>query len=116
MSQSRTDPLPSWNDGGAKDAILDFVSRVTTDDSPEFVPVHEGVSPKIGTAMYAREMRMWTTLGRPDGHPSLGVIVHHTDGEREFAYDRQRVLTGQLDQRLDEAPRYGWGLADMKAE
>ena len=61
-----------------------------------------------------REMLMWTTLGRSDGRPSFGLIVHHTDGEREFAYDRQPVLSGQLDKGLDEAPRYGWVLVDMK--
>jgi len=44
------------------------------------------------------------------------VLVHHTDGEREFAYDRQRVLSGQLDQGLDEAEGYGWVLADMKQD
>jgi len=63
-----------------------------------------------------REMLMWTTLGRSDGRPSFGLIVHHTDGEREFAYDRQHVLSGQLDKGLDEAPRYGWVLVDMKTD
>ena len=62
-----------------------------------------------------REMLMWTTLGRQKG-PRLGVIVHHTDAEREFAYDRQHVLSGQLDKGLDEAPKYGWVLADMKKD
>src|SRR3954454_24040843 len=33
-----TDPLPSWNDGAAKRAILAFVSRVTSEGSPDFVP------------------------------------------------------------------------------
>ena len=32
------DPLPSWNDGGTKQAILDFVARVTDPASPDFVP------------------------------------------------------------------------------
>jgi hypothetical protein len=61
-----------------------------------------------------REMLIWTTQGRPDTRPSFGLIVHHTDGEREFAYDRQHVLTGQLDKALDEAAGCGWILADMK--
>ena len=61
-----------------------------------------------------REMLIWTTVGRADGRPSLGVIVHHTDAEREFAYDRQHVLSGQLDKALDEAETNGWILADMK--
>jgi len=63
-----------------------------------------------------REMLMWTTIGRPDGLPSFGLLVHHTDGDREFAYDRQHVLSGQLDKGLDEAPGYGWVLADMKRD
>jgi hypothetical protein len=33
------DPLPSWNSGPAKQAILDFVANVTDPDSKEFVPV-----------------------------------------------------------------------------
>jgi len=33
-----SDPLPSWNTGAAKQAIIDFVSRVTREDGPEFVP------------------------------------------------------------------------------
>ena len=61
-----------------------------------------------------REMLMWTTLGRSDGCPTLGMIVHHTDREREFAYDREQVLSGQLNKALDEASTYDWVLADMK--
>jgi len=34
-----SDPLPSWNEGAAKKAITDFVARVTTQGSPDFVPV-----------------------------------------------------------------------------
>lgn len=39
-----TDPLASWNDGGAKRAILDFVAQVTTPDSPSFVPPRERIA------------------------------------------------------------------------
>ncbi len=63
-----------------------------------------------------REMLMWTTLGRDDGRPSFGLLVHHTDAKREFAYDREHVLSGQLDKGLDEAAEYGWVLADMKKD
>ncbi len=38
------DPLQSWNEGNARTAILDFVSRVTTADSPEFVPEPERIA------------------------------------------------------------------------
>ena len=38
------DPLPSWNDGPARSAVLDFVARVTTPGSPDFVPEAERVA------------------------------------------------------------------------
>jgi phosphoserine phosphatase len=38
------DPLPSWNDGEAKQAILDFVARVTDPASPDFVPEEERIA------------------------------------------------------------------------
>lgn len=63
-----------------------------------------------------REMLIWTTVGRNDQRPSFGLIVHHTDAEREFAYDRQHVLSGQLDKALDEAEDRDWLVADMKED
>ena len=62
------------------------------------------------------EMLQWTTLGTGTKAPRLGLIVHHTDGEREFAYDRQRVPSGQLNKAYDDAPDRGWVLADMKRD
>jgi phosphoglycolate phosphatase-like HAD superfamily hydrolase len=38
------DPLPSWNEGAAKTAIVSFVERVTKDGSPDFVPVAERIA------------------------------------------------------------------------
>ena len=43
-AQAQTDPLPSWNEGAAKKAITDFVARVTTQGSPDFVPVPERIA------------------------------------------------------------------------
>ena len=40
-------------------------------------------------------------------------IVHHTDAEREWAYDRQSPI-GRLDKGLDEARAKGWTVVDMK--
>jgi hypothetical protein len=36
------DPLPSWNDGPAKQSIIAFVTKVTTLGSPDFVPSYAG--------------------------------------------------------------------------
>jgi hypothetical protein len=38
------DPLPSWNDGKAKQSIVTFVSKVTKESSPEFVPPAERIA------------------------------------------------------------------------
>jgi hypothetical protein len=38
------DPLPSWNEGKAKQSIINFVTRVTTTASPDFVPVPERIA------------------------------------------------------------------------
>ena len=35
---AQTDPLPSWNDGPAKQAIVDFVKATTEQNNPKFVP------------------------------------------------------------------------------
>jgi phosphoglycolate phosphatase-like HAD superfamily hydrolase len=44
VAQKPAAVLPSWNEGAAKKAILDFVARVTTDGSPDFVPEPERVA------------------------------------------------------------------------
>lgn len=44
MPETGCDPLPSWNDGPAKWAIMDFVARLTDEDSPDFVPAEERVA------------------------------------------------------------------------
>src|SRR5712691_6633165 len=43
-SSAQPDPLPSWNDGPVKKSITDFVPRVTTPGSPDFVPVAERIA------------------------------------------------------------------------
>ncbi len=45
LAQARSiDPLPSWNDGPAKQSIIDFVEKVTKPGSPDFVPVAERIA------------------------------------------------------------------------
>jgi hypothetical protein len=45
--------------------------------------------------------------------PRLGVLVHHDDAEREYAYDRKSSV-GRLDRGLDEAAQRGWAVVSMK--
>ena len=56
------------------------------------------------------EMLQWTTMA---GGRRLGLIVHHTDAEREYAYDRDTSF-GRLDKALDAAALNKWTVVDMK--
>lgn len=58
------------------------------------------------------QMLDWTTAGEG---PRFGLIVHHTDAEREYAYDRDSHV-GRLDKALDDAPAKGWIVVDMKSD
>jgi len=55
-------------------------------------------------------MLQWTAAGPG---PRLMLLVHHTDAEREYAYDRKSPV-GKLDKALDEANAKGWTVIDMK--
>jgi hypothetical protein len=56
------------------------------------------------------QMLQWTAAG--DG-PNFCMYIHHTDAEREWAYDRKSSI-GRLDKGLDEAKGKGWTVVDMK--
>jgi phosphoserine phosphatase len=56
------------------------------------------------------QMLQWTTGA--DGR-RLGLIVHHDDGEREYAYDRDSSI-GRLDQAFDQAAANGWIVVSMQ--
>ena len=58
------------------------------------------------------QMLEWTTAGEG---PRLGLLLHHTDAKREWAYDRESHV-GRLNRGLDEAVERGWILVDMKKE
>lgn len=58
------------------------------------------------------EMLQWTAAGQG---ARFMLIVHHTDAEREWAYDRQSPI-GRLDKALDEAHKRGWTVVDMKKD
>ncbi len=58
------------------------------------------------------QMLEWTTAG--DGR-RLGLLLHHDDGAREYAYDRDGHV-GRLDKGLDDAVARGWTLVSMKQD
>jgi len=57
-------------------------------------------------------MLEYTTAGPG---PSFGMLLHHTDGEREFAYDREGHI-GVLNKGLDESGERGWVIIDMASD
>lgn len=58
------------------------------------------------------EMLQWVTAG---SGTRLGVIIHHTDNEREVAYDRKSPV-GRLDKALNEAAIQNWLVVSMKSD
>ena len=58
------------------------------------------------------QMMQWTASNK---HKSFMLYLHHTDAEREWAYDRESHI-GKLDKGLDEAKEKGWTVIDMKKD
>lgn len=96
--------------------VLDRLSAIDFVDDGAGKPV--GINSRIGRRPIAAfgnsdgdfQMLQWTTLSPGK---RLGLIVHHTDAEREYAYDRESRF-GRLDKALDAAPSNGWIVVDMK--
>lgn len=58
------------------------------------------------------EMLQWTAAGKG---LRFALFVHHTDGDREWAYDRDSSV-GRLNKGLDEAREKGWTVVDMQRD
>jgi hypothetical protein len=81
---------------------------------PVGIHMHIGRRPiaAFGNSDGDLQMIQWTTAGTG---ACFGLIVHHTDAEREYAYDR-RSSVGRLDKALFEAKSQGWTVVDMKQD
>ena len=82
------------------------------DKSGKPIAIHERIGRRpvaaFGNSDGDLEMLQWTAVS--PNH--LCVIVHHTDAEREWSYDRASHI-GRLDKALDAAPGAGWTVVDM---
>jgi len=91
---------------------VDFID----DKSGKPVGIHKFVGRRpvmaFGNSDGDFEMLQWVTAGK---EPRLGLIIHHTDAEREYAYDRITHF-GRLDKTLAAPPKNGWVVVDMKRE
>jgi len=81
---------------------------------PVGINQHIGLRPiaAFGNSDGDLQMLQWTTEA---GGRRLGVVVHHTDAEREYAYDRHSHF-GKLDVALDAAATNRWTVVDMKRD
>src|SRR6204780_4616333 len=93
-ANAEDDPLPSWNAGPAKDAIVKFVHATTDSASPDFVPLSERI------ATFDQDGTLWVE------HPIYTQRVYCLDrvpalvkAKPELAKDEpfRTVLTGDLD-------------------
>ena len=67
QATSTVDALPSWNDGAAKQAIVDFVKAMTDKSSPNFVPPEERI------ATFDRDGTLWLQ------HPMYSQVIYTLD-------------------------------------
>jgi phosphoglycolate phosphatase-like HAD superfamily hydrolase len=68
----------------------------------------------VGNSDGDQAMIEYTTVG--NRRPSFGMLVHHTDGEREYAYDTNPPGSGRLTTGLTAAREHGWTVVDMRAD
>jgi phosphoserine phosphatase len=98
--------------------VLVRLPKINFIDDKEGKPV--GINSHIGRRPIAAfgnsdgdlQMLQWTTAGQG---LRFALLVHHTDAEREWAYDRNSSV-GRLDKGLDEAKARGWTVVDMKKD
>jgi phosphoglycolate phosphatase-like HAD superfamily hydrolase len=80
---------------------------------PVGINEHIGLRPiaAFGNSDGDQAMLEWTTGDKSPAR--FGLLVHHTDAVREWAYDRDSKV-GKLDKALDAAPAEGWTVMSMK--
>ena len=119
--------LPEWVLGSSADVVFEL-----QDGKPAFVKQATGlyINDKVGKSVRIyqqlgrrpiacfgnsdgdQSMLEYTTIDNP--YKSLGVLIHHTDGQRECQYDAKPPLSGKLITALEDAPKRGWVVVDMK--
>jgi hypothetical protein len=91
-------------DGGGIEFMRPWMERVYG------IPPEQVVGSSIKTKFELRDGKPVLVRLR-----ELNFIVHHTDAEREWAYDRESSI-GKLDKAWDEAKRKNWTVVDMKTD
>ncbi len=102
---------------GGKPVLTKTLDTVFVDDhAGKPVGIHQFIGRRpiaaFGNSDGDQQMIQYTTIDNP--RPSFGLIVHHTDAEREYAYDAHPKSSGKLTTALEEARQRGWTVVDMK--
>jgi phosphoserine phosphatase len=89
---------------------IDFID----DKAGKPVGIHQKIGHRpilaVGNSDGDYEMLQYVTAGEG---LRMGILLHHTDGEREVAYDRASPF-GRLDKGLANAASFGWQIIDMR--
>ncbi|MBY6002308.1 haloacid dehalogenase-like hydrolase [Salipiger bermudensis] len=117
--------IPPWQvvgtEGSTSYAVVDGVPQLSKDGGITFVDDKEGKP--VGIIRHIGQRPIFSA-GNSDGDFAMleyttggdgarfGMLIHHTDAEREFAYDREGHI-GTLNRGLDEGPGRGWTIVDM---
>lgn len=105
----------SYSDGKAeiiKIPELNFIDD--KEGKPVGIYQHIGKKPVFASGNSDGDLQMLQFCDS-NSYPSFQLYLHHTDEEREWAYDRDSHI-GKLDKGLDEARAKGWTVIDMKKD
>jgi phosphoserine phosphatase len=101
-----------YRDGGGGGSIVLKPAMEVIDDGPE-KPVRiwsrTGRRPLIAAGNSNGDIEM-LSFARRDGRPSLGLLIHHDDADREFAYD------AGAERALERAATDGWTVVSMRSD
>jgi len=93
-TNTTSDPLPSWNEGNAKESIIDFVTKTTKGGSADFVPVADRI------ACFDNDGTLWTEMPLPT--------------QLLFVIDRIKAMAPQHPEWKDQQPFKGILEGDLK--
>lgn len=111
--------LPVFELRDGKPVLIESSRGLFVNDGPgKPVGIHHFIGRRpvacFGNSDGDQAMLEYTTIDNP--RPSFGLIVHHTDAEREYAYDANPAGSGKLTTALTEAAQRGWTVVDMKKD
>jgi hypothetical protein len=81
---------------------------------PIAIHLHIGKRPVFAAGNSDGDYAMLEYTSKGEG-PRFGMIIHHTDSVREYAYDRASPI-GRLEKGLDNASKFNWSVVDMKTD